>query len=456
MSSITPLTFTGISDFSDDFQTILTRAVSIASLPVKLMQNKQIDILQQKQQASSLNTAVAALGEAVAALGAIGKSRAVVGSTSDSTKIAIVGTTAEAPATYTITEVSSIAKAATETSASGYADSTAAQVSASGELDLIVGTKTYHITLDAAHNNLVGLRDEINSRVAGVTASVLTTGTGLTPNYLSVSSNTVGETTLRLVENPDDPLLAAEFLTSANQGANTTFKLNGATVSKAATYINDVIPGVTFNVLKKTDTDESITLQLSSERTPVSNALSALVAKYNAAREEVNAQSGEAAGLLAGNNMVRETQNAMRALTGYQGTGTIVSLAELGIEMSSTGEMSFKSDTLTSLTDTQFAAVFDFFGSSTSGLGALEDRFTGISDPVTGLIKLAQDQFDATDTRLTNQIADLNLRIEKMEAGLMAKLQIADSLLAQLSTQQTLLTASIDSLKYTTFGKNES
>ena len=38
--SITPLTFTGVSTYSNDFQTILSRAVQIAQLPLKALQNR--------------------------------------------------------------------------------------------------------------------------------------------------------------------------------------------------------------------------------------------------------------------------------------------------------------------------------------------------------------------------------------------------------------------------------
>lgn len=34
---LTPLAFTGISSFSQDFQTILKRAVDIAALPAKML-----------------------------------------------------------------------------------------------------------------------------------------------------------------------------------------------------------------------------------------------------------------------------------------------------------------------------------------------------------------------------------------------------------------------------------
>ncbi|HBY64481.1 MAG TPA: hypothetical protein DEH78_32070, partial [Solibacterales bacterium] len=46
--SLTPLVFTGISSYSQDFQAIMERAVSIASIPLKSMQNEQTDVLQKK------------------------------------------------------------------------------------------------------------------------------------------------------------------------------------------------------------------------------------------------------------------------------------------------------------------------------------------------------------------------------------------------------------------------
>jgi hypothetical protein len=45
---IAPLAFTGVSQYSSDFQTILNRAVQVAQIPINLLQNKDSDLLQQK------------------------------------------------------------------------------------------------------------------------------------------------------------------------------------------------------------------------------------------------------------------------------------------------------------------------------------------------------------------------------------------------------------------------
>ena len=73
--SLSPLTFTGVSKFSSDFQTILNRTVAIASQPVQLLQNQQKDLLQQKLLVSNLSGGVAGLATAVENLGQTAKGR---------------------------------------------------------------------------------------------------------------------------------------------------------------------------------------------------------------------------------------------------------------------------------------------------------------------------------------------------------------------------------------------
>jgi hypothetical protein len=95
------LSFTGISQFSNDFQTILNRAVAIAQLPVTALQNQQANILQEKQLSTSFETAVSALAATVTNLGAIGAS------SSDTSKVTIASTSATSPASYSITNITS-------------------------------------------------------------------------------------------------------------------------------------------------------------------------------------------------------------------------------------------------------------------------------------------------------------------------------------------------------------
>lgn len=451
--SLTPLTFTGISQFSTDFQTILNRAVSIAAIPVQQLQNEQTDVLARKQLLTELNSALSDLTARIGSLASIGEYKALSASSSNSFKVSATATGATAPASYTLSEITSVARAAAEMSSSGYATSGETAVSSTGTMKLIVGTSEYDITLEEGENNLIGLQNAINLSGAPVTASILTTGTGENPNYLSVTANSTGETTLRLVDDPEGA--ASEWLTANNQGANTRFKLNGVVVDKSTSYVNNVIPGMTFTVLDTTDVGETITLSLASDRDELGSALAALADSYNTVADLLNAQMGEAAGLLSGDFLVREAQGKLRELVSYSGSGTIRSLAELGIELDDTGVMTFNQTTFDSLSEGSIQEAFTFLGSTTTGFGQLQDSFESLTDPVTGLIRLQQDQYDETDQRLEQQVEVLSERITAMQTSLAAKLQLTDALLAQLESQQSLLSASIQSMNYSLYGTQE-
>jgi len=446
--SFSPLTFTGVSNFSEDFQAILDRAGKIAKLPIQSLQNQQADLIQQKLLLSNLSATVGSLATSVASLGTIGGQKALAASSSNTAKVIATNVGSPSAAVYNISDVTSVARAAAETSA-GFASASTTPASTTGTVKLVVGTHQYTIDISSA-NDLTSLRNAINSLDAGVTASVLTTGTGANPYYLSITANTSGETTLQLI---DDPAGAAtNLLTANNQGADTVFKLNGIDVRKSTAIINDVVPGVTFQILGTTSGSESVAVTIASDSRQLSAALEDFVNNYNSVREQVNSQVGSNAGLLSGDFIVREIQSRLRTLTSYTGDSSIGGLADLGIEFDSAGVASFNQTAFSSLSSTQINDAFDFLGSTTSGFGGLASTLTDISDSALGLAKIQLDKYDEGEKRITAQISELNLRAVVMQQSLSAKLQAADILLAGLQSQQSMLDASIKSLNAAIYG----
>ena len=237
MGTTGSLYFSGISTYSSDFQSIIDRAVSIAQLPVKKLQNEQTDNLNKKQALIALNPAVAGLGAAVATLGTLAANHGVSASSSDSTTVSVLNSGATAPATYTISNISSLAAPASETSVANYADSKKTPVSISGHVDLVAGSNTYHLDI-SSNNSLVGLRDAINNAGAGVNASILTAAGA---NYLSVTANNSGATTLHLNDVPLD------LITNTGSGSETSTKTyaDTTTVPVSANNHVDLVAGST-------------------------------------------------------------------------------------------------------------------------------------------------------------------------------------------------------------------
>ena len=451
MGTTGSLVFTGISNYSSDFQTILNRVVSIAQLPVKALQNTQADNLSKKQDLIALNPNVAALGSAVAALGTVSANKAVTAVSSDSSIVSVTNTGAAGPGSFTVSNITALASAASETGLFSYADTTTTPVSTAGlnQVDLVVGSNTYHLDLSTS-NNLAGLRDAINNSGADVTASILTVGSS---NYLSVTANNTGATTLTLTDIASNPVNNVSLLSQANQGTDADFYLNGIHAIKASNTVNDAIPGVSFTL--NATTAGSVNLSLQTDGSQLSSALQTFVNNYNTVVDQVNAQIGQSAGLLSGDYLIRNISDDLRQVSSYYSPNgsSVLSLSDLGVTFDTTGHLSFDQGTFNSLSSTQLSDAFKFFGSSQSGFAAFASNFTQLSDPISGLIRLQEDGYDTQNSRISDQISVLNDRITLIQSTETARLQQADALVAQLTSQQNTVDASLQSLNYVLYGR---
>ncbi|NUN02035.1 MAG: flagellar filament capping protein FliD [Bryobacteraceae bacterium] len=451
--SITPLKFTGISTFSEDFQTILARAVSIASVPIQQLQNSQTDMLSKKQSLAALRTAVADLAVSLEWLGEVGEQRSLSVTSTNVNRVTVSKSGAATSGTYHIQQIASIAASAAESLQTGLDTSESTAVDGDGELELVVGTSTVSISLTSESNNLNGLRDVINAAGAGVTATVINSGAASGAYYLSLTAKQTGETSLVLrTEAGND---ATNLLTSSNQGSNAEFYLNGIQIIRRDNVISDVIDGLILTIVDTTEEGEEVTIAANSSRASLANGLTNFASAYNALAAAVNNHIGENAGILSGDPILRQIQGMMRTVTSYKGDGTIQSLAALGISLDKTGSMSFDSTRFYSLSTAEFESSLDLMGTTTTGFGALAAKLDEISNPITGLIKKQQDTLDSADARMDNQIAALQERIEVMQASLSLKLQQADLLISQFSSQQQQLDVVIKSLNALSFGKEK-
>jgi flagellar hook-associated protein 2 len=425
----------------------MERAVKIAQLPIQALQNRDGDILQKKTLLSGLAAGVSGLASSLDALGQTAANKALTASSSQSSVVSVLNSGAGTAASYTINSVTSIATAASERSITSYADSAATPVGSTGDFRLVVGGDNYDFSL--ANNTLVGLRDKINGLGAGVTASILTTGDG---NYISISANASGAKALELRDDPGGA--NTNLLTSDNQGTDLVFHLNGIEVRQARNLVNSVVPGLTFTVLKESNTDTQVSV--ASDRSDLASALANFAGSFNALRGQLNAQVGTAAGLLTGSSLVTQLSGQLRQIAAHRAaSGSIRSLAELGLTFDNKGSVSFDAKVLNGLTDEQMTDAFAFLDTSATGLGKFAVGLRQFSEPIGGLIKLEQEGLDRVDAAIQKQLATLTDRLAVMQRGLALKLQQADSLLASLESQQNTVKASLQGLNVVLYGKQQ-
>ena len=227
------------------------------------------------------------------------------------------------------------------------------------------------------------------------------------------------------------------MLSQVNQGADAVFTVNGVGVTNSGNTIVDFAPGLTLTIV---DAGKS-TVAAKPDIASLSSALTAAATQYNAVVSRVVSHIGDGAGVLSGDSLIRETQAALRELTGRLGDGTIFSMADLGLELNDQGALSFDPAKFSKTAGNDFAGVLHFLGDTTSGFaGAAYRRLSNLSDPVTGHIQTAIRFLQASDRTLQAQIETAQERVDLLIKNLEERFAAADVLLAELESQQDLLT----------------
>ena len=292
-------------------------------------------------------------------------------------------------------------------------------------------------TVEAYDNTLQGLRDFVNaqSTTLGVKASLINTSsdTANPSHRLTLTATTTGTTTLKLEDSA-----AADLLTAVNQGTNAVFTVNGVSANNSSNTITDFAPGLSLTIVGA----GNATVSTQSDRTQISTALGNIAADYNAVVANLGTQFGEAAGVLSGSVAVRAVQQALRDLTSFQGSGTIKSMVEVGLELDSKGLMTFNAITFNALTDAQIKDALTFIGDTTTGFaGTAFTSLKDLADPVTGQIQTAISFLKESDEGLADEILEAQERVDRLMVTLEARFAAADLALAQIESQQKLLTA---------------
>ena len=295
-------------------------------------------------------------------------------------------------------------------------------------------------SVEAFENTLEGLRDFINTQTTtlGATASIINTSSDPdSPEFhLSITATETGASTLTLKDG-----LSADLLTTSNQGTDAVFTVNGLPVTNSGNTILDFEPGLTLTI----EGAGSSTISVFSDRSAILNGLADISAGYNSVFAKLQTQIGEDAGILSGNVIVRQTQQALRDITSFRGTGTIQSMVELGLSFDEDGLLNFDATTFNSLTDDQIDDVLTFVGDTTSGFAGLGfSKTKDLSDPVSGQIQTTIGFLKESDTSIQKQIDAATERVDRLIATLEQQFAATDLLLSQLESQQTVVSSIFD------------
>jgi flagellar hook-associated protein 2 len=427
--------FTGSSLFASSLAQQLQNAVNIASIPMDNLQTEQTTLQGQQTEFGTLSSDFTALSTALSSIdSATGSSS--YGATVSNTKVASASVGSGVLAgTYSLDVTNTGSNTNTISNDSGLllvTDPTQSNLSTSTSFTLVVNSNTYNITDSAG--TLDGLANAINSSGANVQATVVNVGSSSSPDYrLSVQSLDFAPDTVQLEDNGNNN---ADMLTQLGSGGSyVQYSVNGEPSVNSSSQSLTLSTGLTVNVLGTGTT--SITVSQNGDS--IANALSNFANAYNTALAEVDKNRGQNGGALTGDGSIFSLTEALNNLGGYSGsTGSVESLASLGLTFDPNGNLDFDASTFDQAASANMTDVLNFLGSvsgSTGFLGVANNILTGITDPLTGLLPQATQSISTEISGIGTQITNDQSQVTQLQQTLQAQLSAADASIASLEQQ---------------------
>lgn len=289
---------------------------------------------------------------------------------------------------YSITEVSSLASAARQSSGIFTVSGSDQKVvpPASGSVGFAAGTITIRgqdIQIDAS-DSLDSIAAKFNavSDTSKVSATVIKIAEGqFQLSFVATETGSDNGFDLTTVTGYST-VLSGLGLSAAVEGTDAEFKINGVDVTRSKNTIDDLISGVTFNLLQKTNGAE-LTVKVQPDITTTQNTIINFVNAYNAiktfAAEQTKKNSDGSyaeTAVLANNTTFLSVMNSLTSQISSKvsGLASMNSLADLGITFTNKAAtdtmpavdnvLTVNDAQLTSALTSNFAGVSKLFGVS--------------------------------------------------------------------------------------------
>ncbi|MCX7113799.1 MAG: flagellar filament capping protein FliD [Proteobacteria bacterium] len=321
-------------------------------------------------------------------------------------------------------------------------------------------TTTQHVTITSANDSLTGIRDAVNASGLGVTASIVNDGSTSGNRLVFASNNSGASNTMRIsVADDDGSNTNASGLSQLAYNPSVTgsvsqvqaakdakLTIDGISMTKSSNTVTDALPGVTLNLLAEQPlTASPVSLDVGWDMTKVTSAVSDFVKAYNSTQASITSETSydptgqTAAGTLNGQFLPRNIMNGVRsALTGDATlTGTIASLADLGVSLDKDGKLSLDSIKLQIAlrqSPTGFKAVL-------SSVGGAVDTFLGNQlDPNSGTLLAVTQSLTSQQKDITKQQSTMQQQLDAIQARYTTQFSSLDTILSKVQSTSTFLT----------------
>ncbi len=440
-----------------DFGQVVDQLVKASHIPVDRLNATKDDLNSKSTDYATLSTKLIALQSAADAIRLPSNFDRSSLSVSDSTVLTATGSSSAVQGSYTV-GITQLAQShqITNKAAKAVASTTTDIVSGgSGTFTFRVGSGANQTVSLSATATIDDLQTAINELGAGVTASVINTGSESSPAYrlalTAVSTGASNGVTI-VTDNTD-----LDFLNSSGTGGTDTLQaaqdavivvgdpnLNPVTFQRSSNTITDAITGVTLT-LAKTTGSSTISVNVSRDVAAVKTNIKTLATAYNDVVKFINERNTydittKKGGIFFNEPTVRTVLSQVRtALSSVvPGLTTYASVGEIGFKTERDGTVTIEDAKLDAALSANYMAVKSLFVNQTGSVGiaqALNTAVDTLDDIESGALTLRKDGLTRQISGLTDEIARKEDVLAQYEERLRNQYAALDGLLRQMQSQ---------------------
>ena len=436
-----------------DLQNILEQLKAADRIPIGIMEARQLEYKTQLDEFNTVNTKLLAVKTAAFALTLNDTFDTKSAASNNESVLTATSTSSAASGNYEI-QVSSLAKRNSWQS-SGVAGENSVVAATAGDFTYTVNGKPTTVAV-TENMSLEALAAAINDDPdnPGVTATVMDDGSGGTEAFhLVLVSNETGEDNAITIDTNDTDLTFNEIQAAGT--LNAQFTVNGISYQRGTNSIEDVISGVTLELVDS----GSAAVKISADTESVIEKITALVDAYNEAMAEIDANSAynpetKESGVLNGLSTITGIKSQLTATLFSQVDGlegNISSLGDIGLEYNRDGTLSLNEATLaTALSENPDSVKKLFVGDDDAGIGGiavlLNDQLRFITKPSSGLMANEKARVQSAVDRLDDQIDIATERLDNRYETMTKIFIELDRMMSSLQSESTYLSGQFESL----------
>jgi flagellar hook-associated protein 2 len=307
------------------------------------------------------------------------------------------------------------------------------------------GTATFDVVRTDATTTLADLTAALNASGSPLSASVINTADGSgAPYRLVLTAKGTGTQGALTIGTSGINVLDPAQLSTVTSANDAQLTVGGATITRSSNTVNDLLPGVTLNLVKA----GAATVTVGTDPAGTSTKAQALVDALNGVLGSVTTQTAynsttKKGGPLSGETLARGISTALLDdVLGAAGTGQSKVLSQLGIETTRSGTLTFNATT--------FAAAMqkdpDGVASLLSGFAKTVEDYAKQATSSGGLVSAAGTSAGDEARRRQDQMDAFEVRMSALETSYRAKFSALDAALGKLKQQQSAVASAINSL----------